>query len=147
MALLTLGPLPVAILLLPIILLLLHGAYTGGPWTDRLFANRAAVLLGEASFPLYMTHMLVIIGGNYWLYLHPAHNRIEIALVALAELLLAVLLGFVCFRSIEEPLRRRLVRLFSAQTVNPEALTPHPSPASPPTPKSPQPSAKYTHPA
>lgn len=118
------SPLPALVLLLPVVLVLLLGAYRGGRWTDRLFGNRAAVLTGEASYSIYMVHMFVVIAARSLLgRTHLVLGGPSKAAFDLIELCLAIALGFASFRYFEEPLRQRLVRAFSAQRRNPEATS------------------------
>lgn len=102
-------------LLVPSIVLLLAGLYRGGAISNLLFGNRIAVVMGEASYSIYLTQALVhIVLGLLFVRLHRSslENTIPGAVVAIA---CAVLVGIAAFRFVEEPLRIRLLDAFKSR--------------------------------
>jgi peptidoglycan/LPS O-acetylase OafA/YrhL len=58
-------PAVTVVLLLPAIMLLMFGLYSGGPLVEAIFANRVAVFLGEISYSIYMVHIIVAAVANH----------------------------------------------------------------------------------
>ena len=97
-------------LLLPGVMILLAGLYTGGPISDRLFGNKGMVLIGNASYSIYLVQGFILIAA------HQIVRRMHLPANVLAfflEIGCVVLAGLLTFHSIEEPLRLALLRRFS----------------------------------
>lgn len=96
---------PVAVvLLLPAIMLLMFGLYSGGSLVEAIFANRVAVFLGEISYSIYMVHIIVAAVANHLVRLAGiAPNITHAVIVLMGETLLTIGLAFVAYRCIEVP--------------------------------------------
>ena len=107
-------------LLVPAVMVLLAGLHAGGPVTDRVFGNRFAVLLGEASYSIYLLQNFVLIATKQVVQrMHLSDTApVRIALV-LTVLFVSGASGVLCFRSVEEPLRVWILRRFGRRR-NPE---------------------------
>ncbi|MFB3776192.1 MAG: acyltransferase family protein [Bryobacteraceae bacterium] len=91
-------------LLRPLNALLLVGLALGGGAVARLFSNSAAVLLGKASYALYILHVPLL----WWYKRSPvfraaAPSPVGASLIFIAG---AVLLSVVVFKGVEEPANR-----------------------------------------
>jgi peptidoglycan/LPS O-acetylase OafA/YrhL len=98
------------LLLLPIFLPILLAFAAGNGWIERLFSSRALVLLGEASFGLYLLHVPV------WAWFF---GRLGVRLTVwtyLVYLGLAIGLSIVSFLYFETPARRFLMARLSARS-------------------------------
>jgi len=111
------------ILLAPCIGLVLLGLYWGGPLADAVWGNRLAVLIGEASFSIYMQQEFFQIAFNQAArrVVIPHTVTAAIALVAFYIVLVCVA-GVLCFLYIEEPLRQAIIRRFDSRS-RPAAYT------------------------
>jgi peptidoglycan/LPS O-acetylase OafA/YrhL len=90
---------------------LLAGLYVGGPLSSMVFGNRYAVLIGEASFSIYMLQPFVMIAANQFTrHFHLVFTRSIALLVTLADVATVVILGCLCFRFFEEPVRELVVK-------------------------------------
>lgn len=126
----TLGGAATTWLLMPAVLAMFAGLYVGGPVSNRIFGNRLAVLLGDASYSIYLIQLFILIAGNQVLrraHLHMGFAKLCIA--AAVEVVTVALCGWLTFRYIEEPLRQRVLRVLHAQSRNPERA---PQPTMPP---------------
>ncbi len=99
------------VLFTPIFGLMILCLAAGPTFFTPILANRAALLLGEASYSLYLIHLAIFeivetVHGPFY------HHRWPMALVIAA----CVGLSIVCFIGIETPARRWLRRLGSART-------------------------------
>lgn len=98
-------------LLIPSIMMLLAGLVQDGRIAKALFANRAAVLLGEASYSIYLIQTFVIIVANQVVRrIHLPDSTAALFAVALVETAVCAGLGVVVFLKIEEPLRQWTLR-------------------------------------
>jgi peptidoglycan/LPS O-acetylase OafA/YrhL len=96
--------------LLPAIVALMLGLHRGGVWVDRLFGNRLVVFFGKISYSIYMMHLFVLIIANQLLrHAVVAPTALNGRFVLLAEVLAAVIAGYLCYRLVEAPARRLLV--------------------------------------
>jgi len=96
-------------LLLPSVMILLGGLYTGGRFCDRIFGNRLMIMLGDASYSIYL------IQSPVYILAHQITRRmhlVEDIPVALFEAALVSTAGVLVFRYVEEPSRQRLLRFF-----------------------------------
>jgi peptidoglycan/LPS O-acetylase OafA/YrhL len=104
---------PIAVL--PAIMLLLAGLYHPGALGTTLFANRAAVFLGEISYSLYLVH------GILKALYDEAYRRAGLQLPGLAllgfEIALTIMVAWVVHRYIEAPCRRRIVQAFTDRKI------------------------------
>jgi len=101
-------------LLIPIFGLLLLGL--GEPnWLSRLLSNPILVLLGEASFALYLTHFLF----NDWL--RPFFGNHDTVLDAVWKLAVTIPLSIVLHLYVERPCRRLILQWWSRK--HPAELT------------------------
>jgi len=96
-------------MLLPAVMILLGGLYTGGRFSDRMFGNRFMILLGNASYSIYLVQTLVFIGAHQ---ITRRMHLVEDVPVALFETALVAVTGLLVFRYFEEPSRQRLLRFF-----------------------------------
>jgi len=113
-------------LLIASVMMLLAGLYRGGGVADWIFGSRLGILLGDASYSIYMIQSFVIIAANQLLRrVHvPEHTPLLLAIAGL-ETAAVALAGVITFRCIEEPIRQALLRfLLGPAPPNPEALTP-----------------------
>jgi peptidoglycan/LPS O-acetylase OafA/YrhL len=99
------------------------GSNWGGPLADAVWGNRLAVLIGEASFSIYMQQEFFQIAFNQAgrRVVIPHTVTAAIALVALYIVLVCVA-GVLCFLYIEEPLRQAIIRHFDSHS-RPAAYT------------------------
>ncbi len=107
-------------LLVPAVMVLLAGLHAGGPVSDRVFGSRPAVLLGDASYSIYLLQNFVLIGVKQ--AVQRAH--LPNTLWSRGSLLVTVVFasaasGLLCFRYVEEPLRVAILRRFGRRR-NPE---------------------------
>ena len=98
-------------LLVPAVMVLLGGLYRGGLLSDRLFGNRLMILLGEASYSIYLIQIFPIIVAHWLIHrIGTAHPSVAVC-IAYSTVLLVAVCGLLCYRFIEEPLRKRTLRL------------------------------------
>jgi peptidoglycan/LPS O-acetylase OafA/YrhL len=110
------------VLMLPAILALLTGLYFGGRTVDAIFSSRFAVLIGEASYSMYLTHDFVLIAFTQ--AVHAAHVHLHAASlcgVLAAFIAVCIVVGWAMFRFVEEPLRQAILRRFGLLGRTPEA--------------------------
>lgn len=99
-------------ILLPGVMTLLAGLYMGGAVSDRVFGNRPMVLLGDASYSIYLMQAPFFTVSHYSIKrLHIAEN-LPVAVILTA---LAAVVGMLTFRFVEEPLRQRVLRLLEGK--------------------------------
>lgn len=109
-------------LLMPGVMLILAGLYAGGKATDRVFGNRLSVLLGEASYSIYLCQLFIEIA------VHQFERRSSISglehgawgvtvhnVVALISTASVAFCGVQVHRYFEEPTRRGILRALSAE--------------------------------
>ena len=97
-------PAVTVVLLLPAIMLLMFGLYSGGSLVEVIFANRVAVFLGEISYSIYMVHIIVAAVANHLVRLAGIAPTVAHAVIVLiGETLLTLGLAFVVYRCIEVP--------------------------------------------
>jgi peptidoglycan/LPS O-acetylase OafA/YrhL len=97
-------PAVTVVFLLPAIMLLMLGLYSGGSLVEAIFANRGAVFLGEISYSIYMVHIIVAAVANHLVRLAGIAPTITHAsMVLIGETLLTLGLAFVAYRCIEVP--------------------------------------------
>jgi len=114
-------------MLLPAVMILLAGLYAGGKISDTLFGNRLMIMLGDASYSIYLVQNLVFIGMHLVLRRRHIAENVPIALL---ESAIVVMTGVVTFRYVEEPLRQRLLTVFKAKAPSDQkASLVHPKPA------------------
>ena len=116
-------------LLLPAIMTLLAGLYTGGTVSDRMFGNRLMVILGDASYSIYLVQALVAIACNQ-AFKHSGLGDtplIHAGIIFCVSMVTAVF-GLLTFRLVEEPLRQALLRIFQGPRSNPEEVKAPPPP-------------------
>jgi len=89
-------------LLAPAFALLIFGFATQPPWTSLLAAN-PLILLGEASYSLYLLHSFFIVMALVLFGRSP-----HLALVTVVTILVAIFASLVVYFLLEKPLRRRL---------------------------------------
>jgi peptidoglycan/LPS O-acetylase OafA/YrhL len=104
-------------MLLPAVMTLLGGLYTGGCFSDRIFGNRLMILLGNASYSIYLVQTLVFIGAHQ---IARRMHLVEDVPLALFETALVAVAGVLVFRYIEEPSRQRLLRFFKRNLTSPD---------------------------
>lgn len=116
-------------LMLPAIMLLLAGLYAGGPFADRVFGNRLLMVLGDASYSIYLVQTFVLIAAKLLLQKMPLADTVA-ARMAVAILVPSAIAGcgLLVFRWIEEPLRVALLHLLQGKRGNPERQPPPTSP-------------------
>ena len=88
---------------LPAYSLLLLCFAIGSPAIERVFSHRWLILLGEASYALYLLHILI---WGWFLHMHLPMNPFTYVLYLAA----AIALSIVSFRYLEVPARRWLLR-------------------------------------
>ena len=115
----------VALLIASVMVLLAGLAQNSGGRGNKILANRFAVLLGDASYSIYLMQTFVIIVANQILRRVPLPSSpAALFTVALAETAVCAMVGVVVFLKIEEPLRQRIIRGLDAAPQNVEALGP-----------------------
>lgn len=107
------GPRIVAVILLPAVMMLLAGLYAGGRFSNLVFGNRLMIALGDASYSIYLLQVPVHIGLSMLL------SRFGVSMVRSGlwdstGVICVLLAGLVAFRTVEEPLRLRLLRTLHA---------------------------------
>ena len=97
-------------LLLPSIAILLIGLYIGGIQVNRVFGNRAVVFLGEISYSIYMSHVIVQIVVNQIVRRAIREPSLAISIaVLMAEMVLTILCGYLGYALVEAPARKWIV--------------------------------------
>ncbi len=105
--------LPLDLAIRPLNALLLFGLALGGGWFAAVLSARPSLLLGKASYALYILHIPVLWWyKRSWLYLHLAAWPAGAALVYIAG---AVLISAAVFKWFEEPANRYLRGALSAR--------------------------------
>jgi len=114
-------------LIIPAIACLLLGLYVGGPLIDRLFGNRLMLVIGDASYSIYIIQTLCFtLMSQVTRRLHLAPDFNASFLFILLELVIVLIAGWLCFRYIEEPSRRFLLKHPYVDRKNPEIISrPH----------------------
>jgi len=107
-------------LLLPGTLILLGGLYSGGPLSDKIFGNRVVVLLGDASYSIYLMQTFILVLTH--LIIRRIHLP-ESTPIALLEIGCVALAGLLTFRYVEEPLRQALLKRFSEKASSRKATS------------------------
>jgi peptidoglycan/LPS O-acetylase OafA/YrhL len=92
-------------LILPATGLILTGCYRRGRLTDAVFGNKAAVLLGESSYSIYMFQYLVFLVANVFIRALHVHSFVGSVVASTLELVCAAGVGVASYRWMEEPLR------------------------------------------
>ena len=104
------------LLILPCLSLLLLCCAIGNHMIEALFSKPFLVLLGEASYSLYLIHVIV------WTWLF-GYARLQVNLATyFLYLLTAILLSIVSFRYLETPARHRILRAWNVRNPEPEAV-------------------------
>jgi peptidoglycan/LPS O-acetylase OafA/YrhL len=107
-------------LLLPLIAILLAGLYAGGRVTDAIFGNTCMVFLGEISYSIYMTHVMVMSITNKTVKLLSIDVGFSRALIVLCvETIATVGVGFLAYRLVEVPARTSLLAWVSKRARKP----------------------------
>jgi peptidoglycan/LPS O-acetylase OafA/YrhL len=101
-------------LLLPAVMLLLTGLHSGGPLSDVLFGNRPTVILGEASYSIYLVQVFPVIVAHRLIARVGEANHLAAECIACATTLSVAACGVFSYLYIEEPLRKRLLRILSS---------------------------------
>ncbi len=103
------------LLLLPAVMVLLAGLYSGGKIIDPIFSNRFLIAIGEASYSIYMVQAFVILLARQFvrrLHLGVAWKYGVNGVVAV----LVVLLGSWVYSKVEEPLRRAVLKTLLSES-------------------------------
>ncbi len=104
------------LLFLPCLSLLLLCCALGNHTIEALFSKPFLILLGEASYSLYLLHAIV------WTWLF-GYARLPFNLATFfLYLLTSILLSILSFRYLEGPARRRVLRAWNERNPQPEAL-------------------------
>jgi peptidoglycan/LPS O-acetylase OafA/YrhL len=83
---------------------LLYGLAFQQGIVNRLLASRAAVFLGEISFPLYLSHVVPLLWLRYFLLSNPAkYSTIEKSLALVGWAVGCILMATLLHRYVEEP--------------------------------------------
>ncbi len=111
---------PVDLLLRPLNALLIFGLALGGGWLARALSTPVSVLLGKASYALYILHIPVLIWyKRSWVYRLTSPWPTSAALIYIAS---AVVVSALVFKLFEEPANRYLRRALV------QRLVPQPAP-------------------
>jgi peptidoglycan/LPS O-acetylase OafA/YrhL len=103
-------------LFLPGFSLILLCFSVGNRWIEAVFSWPALVLLGEASYSLYLLHVIV------WTWVFGYAQLPLNVTTYLLYLAAAILLSIASFRFLEVPARRRLLRAWHQRSPEPEAI-------------------------
>ena len=110
------GPLAMFCVLPVVAMVLLGGLCGEGRMARWIFGNRLVVLLGEASYSIYMTHLFTLIAtAVVTTHVHLVAGRGMAWVAAALELAWAAGVGVLTYRKVEEPLRQWVLRRFSAE--------------------------------
>jgi peptidoglycan/LPS O-acetylase OafA/YrhL len=96
-------------------MLLLAGGYREGPITNAVFGNRTSILVGEASYSIYLLQVFTLVGCN--IVMRNMHFRGSAAVLEALAALIMVGTGVLCFLYVEEPIRQAILRRFSSRGV------------------------------
>ncbi len=111
-----------AFLLLPGIVALLAGLYAGGRLVDAIFGNRLAIIVGEASYSIYLTQVYTLIAINQVIRrLHITIGQTGLAVLVIGITIVVAGLGFLTFRFVEEPLRLAMLARFGSRETSASA--------------------------
>ena len=93
---------------------------------NLLFGNRLSILIGEASYSIYLLQIFTIIFGNVVLRRLHVHSRSAAVLLEILTGIIMIGAGILCFLYVEEPIRQWVLRRFSGRTAGEEGIRPAP---------------------
>jgi peptidoglycan/LPS O-acetylase OafA/YrhL len=123
-------PVQLFFLSLPAILLVIAGSYRGGRWVDAICGNRLAILVGEASYSIYIMHFIGLVALNLILHRLQPHFMLQSVVVEAISCAALCTLGVLTYLYLEEPLRLRVIKSLSAPPASvAEQVVAFPSPS------------------
>ncbi|MFM0505055.1 acyltransferase family protein [Paraburkholderia caffeinilytica] len=111
------------ILVAPAIGIAMTGLYIGGSVSNVVFGNRMVVSIGTVSYSIYMTHFFIVMGANQFIRrVHFLNVEKHAAAFLLFEVVIAVAIGLVTHRFVEEPLRLRVLAIAKRRRAGTSAI-------------------------
>jgi peptidoglycan/LPS O-acetylase OafA/YrhL len=109
---------------LPVMALVIFSFARGDGFLSKLLCNRTLVMLGDASFSLYLIHQPILV------FAHDAYlgrdGKLSTATPALLVMALCIVLAVIVYKCVEHPLHRYLKRVISRINWQPISRAYHP---------------------